>query len=200
MIARHRVSRRRSAGGLAAVAAVALAGFAVGGSRPADPVRPAAPALVHIAASAGVAQAPVRDPQREIAALPEETPAPVRRAFAATPAEAPDRPQLAQADPPAFAPDAFDAPAPAPAAEPTPAPAPAPAPEPRHARTERTRFVTLERLDPALRARVEAALAQAAEAPVARHGRAFVHFASAESATERTLVLRIRIQTDDQGE
>jgi len=191
MIRSHRASRLRSVGGLAAVALVAFAGFAVGGARPAPAPR-AAPVPLAAAAPRAAAATPAAAPLAE----PE---APKHRPAAPRPAREPV--QLASAEP-----------APQPAADLAPAPAPEPnyaaivahessrrAARPVRVLVARTTVSWLQSLDPARRERVEAALVRAAAA--GDWTRDDVHLAVSDSAVgDRTMIFRIRLEDQDQGE
>lgn len=190
MIARHRVSRLRSAGGAAVVAIVALAGFAVG-TAPPRAVSAAPAPTVHLAAA--VAALPAAPAPAPAVGVEEDQTAPAPRRPARSDVPLVHAAALARVDLPPFRPDVFVAPAPAPAPAPEPAPAPA-------AHLRMARFVALERLDPDLRAKVEAALARASAGQADGHGgRAVLRLASAD--TEGTFVFRIQINNDnDQGD
>jgi beta-lactamase regulating signal transducer with metallopeptidase domain len=191
MIARHRVSRVRTVGGIAVVATVAFAGFAVGGAPP-QPLGAATGHPVRLASIvAAVPAAPASPPDADVAeaASTRAVHRPADREEHVIRAAPPARVDL-----PPFQPDIFVAPAPA------PVPAPAAAPSGPAAHVRMARFVALERLDPGLRAKVEAALARAAQTQAGGHGGAAVlRFASAD--TEGTFVFRIQINNDnDEGD
>ena len=187
MLARHRTGPLRRAGGGAAVAAIALAGFAVGAGSPPVPTAPAAPVRPVAAAPAPVAAAPAAQPAEDVAR-------PVHPAAAHKAATPPV--ELALND---------DAPPPEPAETLAPLSPPAPlddappaaAPEAPVVTMRTARLAALDELDPALRARVEAALARA----VAEKGaRTTLRYAVAESGTQSLFVVRLKIQHTNQGE
>ena len=172
MVARHRASPLRSAGGLAAALLIGLAGFAVGGSRAPD-AAPAAPRLA-----------------LRIEAAPAPKPAPVlhaRRATKALAKIAPPAPQPAEPETVRVA-EAEAAPAP----ETFVAPEPAPAPQPAVIRVvQTTRFVYRSggQIDPARAAQVERAIALA----LARSGSGgeTIQLADADGALRQTVIFRV---------
>lgn len=186
MIARHRVSGLRRAGGAAAVALLALAGFAVGANRAVTPV--AAPQARTFAAAA---------PARAASAL----------AVAKPQAVAEEEEDEAEADaPPAPAP----APAPATAlatAEPAAATAalalPAhesAAPQPAMRGVHATRFVyRIGHLDPARRAEVEQAIAYAMAHAGGQGGADGFEPADGAPNVRQAVVFRVHFRTS-QGE
>ena len=185
MIASHRVSHVRRAGGAIAVAVLALAGFAVGGSRAPAPVvqarmiAAAAPAPAIKAATVAKAEAaPVEadNPRPESEAAPAPAPA--------------ARPVLAAAE---------DAPPPAAAAPLLPAHESA-APQPAVRVVHAARFVyRLQDLDPARRAEVEQAIAYAM-ARAGRQGDADgFEVADAGTNVRQTVIFRVHFRAS-QGE
>jgi beta-lactamase regulating signal transducer with metallopeptidase domain len=197
MIARHRSSRLRSAGGAIAVALLAFAGLAVGGKgapAAAAAARTApAPAAPKLAAASAAAAAPIarhvrssdtaRDEEDDVTAPPRapaagETGAQVAAAAAPAPAS---QPALAPAPPPVAAP-ALDA-APAPAAPPL-----------RIIRTTQVVYRVV-RLDRAHRAQVEEAIAYALARTAADSAQAPV----ADGAIRQAVIFRVHFRTS-QGE
>jgi beta-lactamase regulating signal transducer with metallopeptidase domain len=181
MIARHRVSRVRSAGGMTAVACLALAGFAVGGSR-----APTAMERGHVRIAATVptpaaSPVPSLQPAPQLAAADEKEvarPAPIHRA--------PDpQPQSAVAK-------AAPTPAPEPAPEAAPAPLPEPALQARQVRVTRIVY-RLQDLDPARRAEVEQAIASALAR--ARAGGEAIELADAGTPVRQAVIFRVHFRT-----
>jgi bla regulator protein BlaR1 len=194
MIASHRASPIRSAGGFGALLTVALAGFAVAADHAPPPAPPTArPQLASaVAAPARLARVQARVTEEE-----DEPVTPVRRTMRpAWPAPAAPL-QRAAADAPALD---------LPEAVPAVLPPPQPAPDVRPVRfvVRHARAVALEQLDPAIRARVEEAIARSERL---REGNreAVIRYASADSGggelpVTRTFIFQIRINTNDQGE
>jgi bla regulator protein BlaR1 len=177
MVARHRVGRLRSGGGAAAVAALAVAGFAVGGARPAPPMATAAPKPVHVALAPASAQ-PVRAASRDMEVA--ETPRHKARRVAAPVAPAPPEPPQAAAN----------------AVE---VPAPVDAPDRPAATLQRVRLLlAAQPFDPERRAFVEAAVARALAG--AAEAEARLRRAHAETDVDSAVVVRIRFASADQGE
>jgi hypothetical protein len=172
MVARHRASPLRSAGGCAAALLVALAGFAVGGSHPPQPA-PAAPRLALRAAAAPTPKpAPISQVRRQAKARAQAAPEP------AAPAE-PETVRLAEADAPP-APETFVAPEPA-AAPQTPI---------IHV-VQATRFVYRSgQIDPARAAQVERAIALALARSGNSGGQTF-QVAGADGALRQTVIFRV---------
>jgi bla regulator protein BlaR1 len=172
MVARHRASPLRSAGGLAAALLIGLAGFAVGGSRAPD-AAPAAPRLAL---------------RMEAAPAPKPAPVPhVRRAAKAAPEAAPPGPQPAEPETVRLA----EAEAP-PAPETFVAPEPALAPQPPVIHVvQATRFVyrSSGQIDPARAAQVERAIALA----LARSGGGgeTIQLADADGELRQTVIFRV---------
>jgi bla regulator protein BlaR1 len=185
MLALHRASRIRSAGGLVALLTTGLAGFAVAaGAAPERPPVPKASA-VRLAAAAPVARAQAIPAPRAEEEEGDRAPASEQ---AAPPRDVAPPPASVR---PAVAPPGVGATS----AEPAPAPAPQP---PAVYEVTQRRFVSLDDLDPAVRARVEAAIARARAS--AESDRPLLRLAAAEAPVARTFVLRIHIDHQDQGE
>jgi bla regulator protein BlaR1 len=183
MIASHRVSHVRRAGGAAAVAVLALAGFAVGGSRAPMPV-----AQVRTIAAAAPAPAIKAATVAKAEAAPAELDHAQPDAEAAR-APAP-RPALAAAE---------SAAAPATAALALPAHESA-APQPTVRFVHAARFVyRLKDLDPARRAEVEQAIAYAMARAGGQGGADGFEVADAGTNVRQTVIFRVHFRTS-QGE
>jgi beta-lactamase regulating signal transducer with metallopeptidase domain len=195
MIGRHRASPLRSAGGVAALLLAAVGGFAVAGSRPLATQAVRSPTPVRFAAASPL------PPQAPVAKAAEQPkPPPAARQPHQEPA-APVRLAVAEAPAPAAPPTA----APAPLAEPNFAAAAAnEADGPRAVAAQPVRLIVARQswagaaADPERRQRIEAAIARALAARVSSGE--LVRFALAEAPAGQTVVFRIRIQNDDQGE
>jgi beta-lactamase regulating signal transducer with metallopeptidase domain len=178
MVARHRASPLRSAGGFAAALLIGLAGFAIGGSR-APNAAPAAPRLALRAVAAPAPKpAPVPQARRHAKVSVEAAPE------AATPAPQPAEPEavrLAEADAP-------------PAPETFVAPESALAPQPPVIRVvHATRFVYRSgHVDPARAAQIERAIALA----IARSGSGgeTIQLADADGALHQTMIFRVHFR------
>jgi hypothetical protein len=201
MIPSHRASRLRSAGGIAAVALVALAGFAVGGARPVAPTVAAVQTAARTAAARPVHAAAFA--RSEVRQEDDAVQEPRRQAgWALRPAV-----HLAAAEATA----AVEEPAAAPAPEPNIAAAIAhesnrrPLARPFRLVVAHSPQAWLEGLDSAQRQQVEAAIARAVAARQAQSGGAdFLHFAVADGGSDADgqpiVTFRIRVENHDQGE
>jgi beta-lactamase regulating signal transducer with metallopeptidase domain len=185
MIARHRVSRLRSGGGLVAVALLALLGFAVGGSR--VPVAEAR-AVTAVAAA----------PAAKAATVARAEPVPADEDDARPAAAAAPAPAVGRAPRPVLA-AAEGAPVPEAAALALPAHESA-APQPAVRVVHAARFVyRLRDLDPARRAEVEQAIAYAVARAGGQSGADGFEVADAGANVRQAVIFRVHFRTS-QGE
>ena len=183
MIAHHRVSRVRSAGGMAAVACLAFAGFAVGGSRAPTPIEPV---QVRVAARAST---PAATSAPTLRATPQVAAADVEEVASTAPSHRAQEPQ-----PQLAAAEAAPAPVPDPAPEAAPAPLPEPAPPPQARQLRVARIVyRLQDLDPARRAEVEQAIASALAR--ARAGGNPMELADGGTSVRQAVIFRVHFRT-----